>query len=144
MRDISIVALFCEDIREEKAGTETIVGVFPDNLRLPRVPGVFPKMCVYVRTHIRAEFDAGPFFIRIIMPGGKELSRSEARTEMVNEVREKARSKGAPYAGFISKFVVAPLEVTEAGRIQAVVTIGGQEYVVGGLNLEVATQQEAT
>jgi len=105
---------------------------------------LFPKMCVYVRTHIRPEFDAGPFFIRIIMPGGKELSRSEAKVEMVNEIREKARSKGAPNAGFISKFVIAPLEVTEAGRIQAVMTIGGEEYVVGALNLEVAPQQETT
>ena len=141
MKDISIVALFCSDIREERGGTETIVGVFPDNLRIPKVPGVFPKMCVYVRTHIRPELDVGAFFTRIIMPGGKELSRSEAKTQMVDEIREKARVKGAPYAGFISKFVVAPFRITEAGRIQAVVTIGGEDYVAGALNLEVGVQE---
>jgi hypothetical protein len=142
MENVSIIALFCEDIREETAGTSTIVGVYPDNLSVPHLPGIFPKICVYVRTHIRTEFDAGPFFIRIVMPGGKELSRSEAKLEMVDNIRAKARSKGAPYAGFISKFVVAPFEITEVGRIRAIVNIGGQEYVAGALNIELAPQGE--
>jgi hypothetical protein len=138
MNDVSIVALFCEDIREEKAGTDTIVGVLPDNLRVPSIPGLFPKIGVYVRTNIRPEFDAGPFTTRIVTAGGKEVSRSEATAEVVNGVRQSARAKGTPYAGFITKIVIAPFPINEAGRILAVVTIGDIEYVAGALNVEFA------
>jgi hypothetical protein len=140
MKDISVIALFCEDIREEKSGTDTIVGVLPDNLRVPHVPALFPKMCVYLRTNIGLAFDAGPFTTRIVMPGGKEAGRSEARAEVVNSVRQAAQSKGAPYAGFITRFVFAPLHIDETGRILALVTIRGNEYVAGALNIEVAPQ----
>ena len=30
--DVSAVAIFCQDIREEKAGTVSIVGILPDNI----------------------------------------------------------------------------------------------------------------
>ena len=49
MNDISVVALFCSDVRQEKGGTETIVGIFPDNVNLLTIPGAFAQMYVYVR-----------------------------------------------------------------------------------------------
>src|SRR3954452_971566 len=58
MQPVSVVAFFCEDIREEKSGQDIIIGVFPDNLNLtPSGPSegagttVITKLGLYVRLH---------------------------------------------------------------------------------------------
>ena len=138
MNDISVVALFCSDVREEKGGTVTLVGIFPDNLNIPKIPGSFARMCVYVRMHLRTDFDPGPLFARIVMPGGQEISRSDVQDELLNETRKKAKASGTPNVGLISTFVVSPLLIAKAGRIQALVTVGNKEYVAGSLNVQLA------
>jgi hypothetical protein len=77
MNDISIVALFCSDVRQEKGGTETIVGVLPDNVNLPSIPGPFAQICVYVRMHMRPSFRPAQIISRLMLPDGSELDRSD-------------------------------------------------------------------
>jgi hypothetical protein len=136
MNDASVIGLFCDDVREERSGTVTIVGVYPDNLALKQVPGVFPKMCVYVRIHLRTDFRPGKIITRVVMPNGEVVNSDEADPQVVNNALEKARQAGSPYAGLIAKFAMVNLHVTNLGRMQALVSIGDKEYIAGALNLK--------
>lgn len=137
--DFSTLALFCEDIREEKAGTETIVGIFPDNLSVPKVPGVFPKICVYLRIHVRPDFNPGSIVTYIKMSDGAVISESRMQGDVVEKALSSARATGLPYAGLITKFVMVQLRVNVPGRISALVNIAGREYVAGALNIQVVS-----
>ena len=44
--------ILCEDIRDERSGTETLVGVLPDNVAIRGPRGVMPKLAVYLRIQI--------------------------------------------------------------------------------------------
>ena len=48
----SAIALFCEDIREEKSGQYAIAGILPDRLNVKRLPTVLPKLGIYLRFHL--------------------------------------------------------------------------------------------
>lgn len=138
MKDISAVALFCSDVREERGSTVTIVGVYPDNVNVPNIPGSFPTMSVYVRIHLRSDFDPPPLSVRIVLPDGKEIGRSDFAPETVATARAKAKDSGAPSLGLIATFSVAPMHITKAGRVEALVTMGEKEYVVGSLNVQLS------
>jgi hypothetical protein len=134
MNDISIVALFCSDVRQEKGGTETIVGVFPDNVNIPSIPSGLTQMCVYVRMHVRPSFRPNQITTRLVLPDGTELDRSEMEMGLVDRSREKAIASKSPYVGLIARFVIGPMPIAQEGRLQAIVSVDGADYVAGALN----------
>ena len=141
MNDASVIALFCDDIREERSGTVTIVGVYPDNLRLKQVPGTFPKMSVYVRMHIRADATPGKIVTRVFLPDGTEANSDEADLKLVTDSLEKARKAGRAYAGLIARFTMVNLRVVAEGIMRCTVQIGNEEYVAGSLTLIDASKE---
>ncbi len=138
MNDISIVALFCTDIREEKGGTRTIVGLFPDNVNVLQMPGALPQMCIYVRMHVRPDFEPRHIVTRVVMPDGTELDRNEMQPDLIEIARRNANNSGTPYAGLVATFVVAPMPVNAPGRMQVLVTVDDKEYVAGAINFQLA------
>ena len=138
MNDVSVVALFCDDIRQETSGTTTIVGVFPDNLNMPIIPGGLLKLGVYIRLHLRPDFSPVPIYTWIELADGREVNRDEVDPKLVRDTLEKARTRDAPYAGLIAAFVVGNFAVKEPGRLKAMVQIGEQKIVAGALNVKLA------
>lgn len=136
MAEVSAVGIFCEDIREEKSGQNTLVGVLPDAINIAGAPAMLAKLCVYVRIHISpADADPGPISARIIMPDGTELVANEVEKEKIVTAREKAIAGGNPILGFILRFSATPLPVATPGRILAEVTIGPHKSICGSLAL---------
>ena len=133
MNDISVIANFCSDVRQEKGGTETIVGVLPDRINLPEIPGAFAQMTVYIRMHLRTDYRPVEIVSRIVLPDGSELDRSEMKDTFIQGAREKVIERGAPYFGLVAKFLVAPLRITQEGRIQAIVSVDGRDIVAGAV-----------
>lgn len=144
MGDISIVGLYCEDIREEAAGTHTVVGILPENINFPKWPAIFPKLCLYVRFLVNPSFDPGPISVHWIMPDGSVAAKVVLDPGMVRTARETALANKSPIAGFISKFVASPLQLGGPGRIQAVVYVGDQSFVCGSLYVNVQPEQQIT
>src|SRR5688572_15722901 len=60
---IQAIGFFCEDIRDEKSGQDTLIGILPDHLAVPAFPGMLPKLGIYVRIHL--SLDANPKIIRV-------------------------------------------------------------------------------
>lgn len=138
MNDISIVALFCSDVRQERGGTETIVGVFPDNVDVPSIPSGFTQLCVYVRMHVRPSFCPTKIITRLVLPDGSELDRSEMEMGLFERSREKAVAGKSAYFGLIARFVMAPMPITQEGRLQAIVSVDGKDHIAGALNFRLA------
>jgi hypothetical protein len=135
MLEISAVGLFCEDIREERSGSNSIVGILPDNLSLSHIPGVLPKLCVYIRINIGLDRDPRPIVTYLILPNGETTAKRPLDDALIEKTRKRAKKDGSLFAGFISRIVMTPFPVEMAGRIQCLVTIGDTEYLCGALNL---------
>lgn len=136
MAHSAAIGIFCEDIREERSGQDTIIGVLPDRINITSVPGMLPKLCLYLRVHISPpEAEVGPISARIIMPDGKVLIENKMEHEKIAQSKSRAAKDGNPYIGLILKFVITPLPISQAGRILAEVEIGDRKEICGGLNL---------
>lgn len=128
-------ALFCEDIRREHNGQETIVGIFPDNIAVEGVPTVIPKMAVYLRVHSSLDFPLDSITLRLLAPNGEELASSDAEHDLIKQAFDNSREKGADFAGIVMRFVLSPVHVQTTGRFRASIRINGDETAVGTLNI---------
>jgi hypothetical protein len=134
MRPFSFVGLFCEDLREEISGTHTIVGVLPDNIVVGSVPGMLPKLGIYIRIQVDMDIIPRTLNARMRIPGGQIFELANF-AELIAPAKEQAAAKGTPFAGLLAKGTFTPLPISELGRIEAIVEIDGTEYVCGVLNL---------
>lgn len=143
MPDISAVGIFCEDIREERSGQDTLIGILPDNMTVQGA-GVIPKLCLYVRMHIDPREDLKPISLRVVAPNNDVLGTNEFSADLIRETREKALARGAPITGLISKLVWLGFRVKESGRVLAMLRVGSNEHLCGALNLNVTTPPTAS
>jgi hypothetical protein len=138
MSDVSVVALFCDDIRQEKNGTVTIVGVYPDNVNVASIPGSLLKLGVYLRIHLAPTFDPVPITTWMELPDGKEIHKDEIDSKLLRESLDKVNKNSGPYAGVIASFVLGNFAIPAAGRLKAMVQIGEKKIIAGALNIKVS------
>ena len=136
MLPVSIVGIFCEDIREEKSGQDVIVGTLPDNLSVAKTPGLMPKLSVYLRIH----FDAGgmppkSISVKMIDTDGTERPLPQWEPALIEQAFTDSRTNQMPIAGLISKITFSPYPVSSLGRILIVATIDGADHIAGALNV---------
>ncbi len=130
----SAIGIFCDDLREEKTEQETIVGVFPDNIMFPSVPGGFSKLALYVRITFPSDANPGEIEVRMVMPDGNEF-RSNVDPALVEKTRIDSQEQGNPISTIISRLVFGGFMVTKLGRIIVHARIGSREMIIATLNL---------
>jgi hypothetical protein len=136
MRPWHAVALFCEDIRDEQGPKKSLMGVLPDNLTVPETPGALPKLGIYVRINLDPSTkDVGEIAVKLRFADGTENSLGGFDADTVKRSLLDARSKGAPWCGFVLTALAIPFPVTNSGQILAVALVGDEEVVCGGLNI---------
>ena len=134
----SIIALFCDDIREEKNGALTLVGVLGDNANVTKPPtdemvGFIPKLCIYLRLSFDVSAELGLVSFTVKMPDGTEIGAGGIDSETLAKARE-TRNKGNPIGGVVSRLQFVGLTMKTQGRMTVEATIGDQTYVAGFLN----------
>jgi hypothetical protein len=131
---LSAITLFCEDIREERNNTDTLVGVFGDNIEMPNTASALPKLALYSRVIVSVnELDIEP--IRLVLRVfGKEVELALFEPDFIRKTITDVRALGAPIAGFVSRATLAPFPVLEPGRIVVVATTPTSEKIIGNLN----------
>jgi hypothetical protein len=134
MYPFSFIGIFCEDIRDEVAGTHTLVGVLPDNINIGGVPGILGKLGVYIRIQLDENAHPKTLKARIKIPGGTIFEFADLEP-LIATAKAQAKEKGTPFTGLIAKGTFTPLPIPMLGRIEAIVEIDGTEYVCGVLNL---------
>lgn len=141
---INVVGLFCEDIREEKSGQVTLVGIFPDNVNTPPPPPpdspptpralLIPKLGFYVRINMAIEDDIGPMSVRLILPNGEELEVGTIDAELIAKSKREATDSGLPIAGIVNHAVLQGFRVPSLGIVSGAVDTQGQRYTCAALN----------
>jgi len=144
MHSFSAIAIFCEDIREEVLGTNTIVGVLPDNMRVAALPGSIPKLGLYVRINIDPNSDLEPISVRLVYPNGEEREVIRFTDSLIQRAKSQTLESGGTLAGIISKTVFSDFALREVGRIRALVKVGDREVVAGSLNVKIAEATSPT
>lgn len=149
----NLMALFCEDIREEKNGVFTLIGIMPDNVNveISEVPKdgeknaelsvpLLGKICAYVRIN----FDLDTVFrivkLRLVGPGGEinDLGTLDAAT--FENAKEKAKERGAISAGVITRVVLGGLNLSKPGPLKLEAEIDGETYLAGAITISLATR----
>jgi hypothetical protein len=136
MNQISGFALFCEDIRDETRGTETLVGVLAGGLLLSEMPFKFHKLGIYVRLQFARDWSHGPIQCVLLLPGGEsiEIGLIDKTTFEKNDTPTNDDSLTG-----VTLAVVRSVEVKQAGILSVVLRFQGSEITIG--NLEVATSK---
>jgi len=136
MADFSAIAIFCDDIRAEKAGTDTIVGVLPDNINVPDMPGIFPRLAVYIRLHI-FDFESAPSIKIKIVDGKGELIYENVPEQMELEKIVKSTSKEkVGFLGFLSRVTMTPFIVDCDSTFKVYAEVNGIEKLAGALRID--------
>ncbi len=150
MNPFSAVCVFCEDIREEKSGQDTIVGTLPDNLVAAKSPSLgaaqnirpgLPRLGVYLRIHLDAEQEIPKeVSAKVINTDGQIVANSTWDHSVVEKTFADSRENHMPVVSLIFKVVAAPFMLNmEGGKITVIAIVDGVERVAGALNVIVST-----
>jgi hypothetical protein len=144
--DINTMALFCEDIREEKGDVFTLVGILPDTVNLresgasggdPSAGGInriLTKLCVYARINFAPEIDIGEPKVQLSTPDGNIFAQSIVKDTLIAKAKKNAIDRSNLQAGIIVRLVLTAFQPPSEGTIKAEVVIKGQARLAGTLN----------
>ena len=134
MLQTSVVGLFCEDVREEKSGQVSIIGVLSDNVKVPNMPVMVPKMGLYIRIHFDPSADPGTVKVKLAMPDSTEMDLEQFEDQVVSDARQKSLRQASPLTGLIVFGVISPLQVKAYGSMRLEVDVGANRYTAGVVN----------
>ena len=122
----NISLIICEETREEKAGSQSIIGVFPPGgIKLP-VPGVLPKFGIFAVVDIK---DSKPLnvTIEIISPKDQPVVKFENIEYPINEKATRAHLV----------MNISPLPIQLEGEYTVRIKIdGGLEFFIDSIEAE--------
>jgi len=132
----SIVGLFCEDVRDEKNGQQTIVGVFPDATFVGSVPAVLPKLVLYVRTVFSPNDEVEIITMLLKNADGEEIEMNKVPVELLRGAQNEVRKTGSPVATIVSVLGFANFPIPTHGRIALLARIGKRDHTVCTLKFQ--------
>jgi hypothetical protein len=131
----SVVGFFCDDIREEKSGQDTVVGILADNFKVPSAPGMMGKLGIYVRMHFDVTSEAKKLQLRIKIPGATDLVLGPPDEQLIENSIQEAKIRNFPFAGVILRAVISPFHIREFGTIVAIIKVDDTDYPCAVLNV---------
>jgi hypothetical protein len=139
----SSVCLFCEDIRHEQNGVDTLVGVLPDNINVPITPALLPKIGIYIRILFPLSKIPSKISSHLQTPWQKELVKlGEVSPKQIATAVDEARAQGSDGVRFYTKAIISPFQVPSPGTIATITSIDNRNLLAGILSFRV--QQPST
>lgn len=135
--NFSAVTIFAEDLREERSGTETMIGILPDNVNVPQFPFAFPKMAMYTRIVVDHDFEVEPIKIYIKV-NDSEVSLGEIEVALIDKALADSKEAGSPITGLISRAISVPFAVQQASRILVSARTSKHSVTTGTLRIQLA------
>ena len=129
------LALFCEDIREEVSGQNTLVGVMADNMAVPSTPVMLARLGIYTRVYFDISDQPEAVSAIVEMPSGDRFELGGASADLVKASFDTAKSNNVKVAGIILKGIFSPLPILGLGTINAIISIEGRQHILGILNV---------
>ena len=112
------IALFCEDIREEKSDLVTLVGCYGDYLVLPEMPAAMAKLGIYIRISLPVEFEATDIDVVYCGPLDEDQTILQFPRDLIKEQLSEAKKEGAPTVSLAGHVLAVPFAVEAYGRMQ--------------------------
>ena len=137
------IGIFCEDVRDEKQ-SHSLIGVMSDNVNVPAIPGMFPKLGIYVRINVSPSADIGPISLKLHNPNGTQLQLAGFDADFVKKTQQEAADKGSPWAGFMITGIASPFPIEAPGIVLLVATLAGEEVVCAVLNVQLIPSATAS
>lgn len=149
---IHVTGLFCEDIREEKSGQASIIGILPDNIQLPTPPDsmkkpagvLLPKLGLYIRVRVPMDGALSPMRVSLVLPNGENRQLGEIEADLIEKSRNEARANGIPIAVIIFSALIQGFQLAQTGLIVAVLESEGIQYQLAVLNVKPPIQTSAS
>lgn len=138
------VALFCDTVRREQGGSDTVVGIMPDNISISQVPAILPRLALYVRIQFDAEIEISPVSLSLRTPDGQNIELGTLDQETFNKAGSSAKESDKPYAGVIARTEMAPFQVLQTGRIDAIVKTATDEILAGHLTVKIVSPSSSS
>ncbi len=117
MREPHGVSLFCDDVREEKDGKRTYVGVHGQVLNIETTkPAVLPRLCIVSHIVLPADFDFRTFRHELVRRQG---DKEETLGQSVHDAPPRPAAPRSAVASIkaILGMEFTPFEITEECRL---------------------------
>lgn len=125
-------ALFCEIIRSEQSGQDTLIGVFPDNINIS-IPGVMTGLAVYARISFEPIGPTFPLSVIVTFTNGETVT-NDVETTIIQKAQQDAELAGHPLATVISRMQFLNLPINATGRMTVSAHIGERACTLAALN----------
>lgn len=149
MTPLSIIGLFCEDIRFEKGDVTTLVGLLSDNINTSTAEdssekeggkGIeqnkfLTKLCIFARANFEINDPIEEFQLRLVLPNEDVISIGGATPQMIEDAKRQATEKGNLLAGIVMRTVMHPFPLPKFGILRLEAVIGSETRLVGHLNV---------
>jgi hypothetical protein len=135
---VSGIALFCDDVRREVGGRETLIGVLPDATPFPR-PMRLQRLVVYYRV----KFEVSKTYSETIQPqlefNGEAVDVSATTGPMpislINQALQRGKNQNLSHVTLHALARLRePLFVEKDSRIDAILNVGAEKVICGTLN----------
>jgi hypothetical protein len=137
----SVTGFFCEDIRAEKSGTFSAMGIMPDNAGVPAAPepgmrGLMGKLCLYIRVNLDIDDEVKTIHPRLTLADGTVFDMGATGETLIRSARSLSLKRNSPIYVVVlrGEFVSMPAPL---GRMIAEVQIDEERYIAATLNLHV-------
>jgi hypothetical protein len=127
------ITMFCNDVREEISGSQTIVGLLPDNIGVPIFPGGIDKIVILTRITLDVNEPPPKLATYILTQNGTRLADNEIDSSMLAEAIAEAKSEGNLMATVNVKIEMRNIPFSEPGRLEAHLIVEGNDYLTGSL-----------
>ena len=155
MIPLSILGLFCEDIREEIGGTVTLIGLIPDNVNVEFVtkghaPGPTPQktksiynLCIFARANFDPDDPVQQIDLALAFPDDSEIPLGGITTEIA-ESKQEAKRLGSPLAGVIMRVALVGFTMKQSGVVRLMASVDGKNRAIAMLNFSVSGANAAS
>jgi hypothetical protein len=137
MSGIGGFALFCEDIREEVGGTETLVGVLGGGVLLPELPFKFSKLGIYVRIQFAENWTSWPIRCLLTQPDGKSI---EIGVIEHDSFARRSTRPGSDGVVGVTLAAARAIEAREEGYLVVSLAYDDQKADIGSLEIRLSTE----
>ncbi|MDA1001512.1 MAG: hypothetical protein O2807_13475 [bacterium] len=157
MIPMSIIGMFCEDIREEKNDIITLVGLMPDNVRyrvevsdkkaqkLSADQNIWnARICIYSRANFDTDDPIEKIELRLILPNDDELEIGGASADVIQQAKEQAKERGGPLAGVVMRAMLQGFRLSEPGILRLEAIMGTDRRLLAFLNFQEIRDSDVT
>lgn len=140
MKPFRALTIFCEYLRTDASGVDTLVGVFPGSLNIPKPSPDIELVGVPIHTYSKIEFlcsDGVPQNCALTLRyDGKDLFNNIVDSSLLLKEFDSAKEQGLEKAIIISRTQGQGLVLPAiSGNLQSFLNLDGEETLVGEIKM---------